>query len=94
MADAEQLRRALWRQPFHSFMLVMADGTVYSVPGPEWLSVPPVITRPKRVAYYVMPDSGTVGDVENYELRWLDLHQITDVIETRVSVAETEGNGE
>ena len=58
MTGADPIRRLLVRQPFRPFDLVMVDGTVYRVPGPEWLSVPPAETRPQEVAYYVKPDPG------------------------------------
>ena len=93
MTGADPIRRLLVRQPFRPFDLVMVDGTVYRVPGPEWLSVPPAETRPQEVAYYVKPDPGTGNQVESYEVHWLDLHQIMEVIESRVSAARSEGNG-
>jgi hypothetical protein len=93
MTHADPIRRALTRQPFRPFDLVMSDGTVYTVPGPEWLSVPPAVTRPQEVAYYVKPDPGEAGQVESYEVHWLDLHQIMEVIESKVSAARAEGNG-
>ena len=93
MTGADPIRRALTRQPFRPFDLVMVDGTVYTVPGPEWLSVPPAVTRPQEVAYYVKPDPSEASQVESYEVHWLDLHQIMEVIESKVSAARTEGNG-
>ena len=57
MAQAEQLRRALKRQPFRPFRLRMVDGTIYTVPHPDWLSVPPAEIRPREVAYYQKPES-------------------------------------
>ena len=94
MTSADQIRRALKRQPFRPFDLKMVDGTVYTVPGAEWLSVPPAEIRPQEVAYYVKPEPGTGNQVESYEVHWLDLHQIAEVIEARVTAAKAEGNGE
>jgi hypothetical protein len=93
MTSADQIRRALRRQPFRPFDLKMADGTVYTVPGIEWLSVPPAEIRPQEVAYYVKPEEGTGGQLESYEVHWLDIHQIIEVIESKVSLAKAEGNG-
>ena len=45
------------------------------------------------MAYYEKPDPGTGNQVESYEVHWLDLHQIMEVIESRVSAARSEGNG-
>ena len=94
MTHADQIRRVLTRQPFRPFDLKMVNGTVYTVPGPEWLSVPPAVTRPQEVAYYVKPEPGAGNQVESYEVHWLDLHQIIEVIETMVSADLAEGNGE
>jgi hypothetical protein len=93
MTSADQIRRVLMRQPFRPFDLKMVDGTVYTVPGIEWLSIPPAEFRPQEVAYYVKPEPGKGGEFENYEVHWLDLHQIIEVIESRVSAARSEGNG-
>ena len=41
MAQAEQLRRVLTRQPFRPFAIRMVNGTSYGVPHPDWLVVPP-----------------------------------------------------
>jgi hypothetical protein len=93
MTHADQIRRVLTRQPFRPFDLKMVDGTVYTVLGPEWLSVPPAEIRPQEVAYYVKPEPGTGGQFESYEVHWLDLHQIIEVIESRVSAPKAGGNG-
>jgi hypothetical protein len=94
MTSADQIRRALMRQPFRPFTLKMTDGTIYTVPGAEWLSVPPAVTRPQEVAFYVKPEPDEASQVESYEVHWLDLHQIMEVIESKVSAAKVEGNGE
>ena len=58
MTGVDPIRRAVTRQPFRPFNLKMVNGTVYNVPGPEWLSVPPADFRPQEVAYYVKPEAG------------------------------------
>jgi hypothetical protein len=93
MTGVDPIRRALTRQPFRPFNLKMVDGTVYTVPGPEWLSVPPAEFRPQEVAFYVQPEPGTGNQFSSYEIHWLDLHQISEVIESRVSAA-AKSNGE
>jgi hypothetical protein len=94
MAQADQLRRVLTRQPFRPFKLRMVDGTLYEVPHPDWLSVPPAALRPREVAYYLKPASvPTDEEVESYEVHWLDLSLISEVIELKVSAARAEGNG-
>jgi hypothetical protein len=70
------------------------DGTVYSVPHPDWLSVPPA-RRPREAVYYLMPEEGTASQVDDYEVHWLDLNLISEVIETMVSAQpKAKGNGE
>jgi hypothetical protein len=83
MAQAEQLRRVLRRQPFRPFRLKMVDGTLYHVEHPDWLSVPPV-RRPREAVYYLMPEGGAER-LEEYEVHWLDLGLIAEVIEPAVS---------
>jgi hypothetical protein len=94
MAQAEQIRRVLKRQPFRPFQIKMVDGTLYSVPHPDWLSVPPA-RRPREAVYYKMPEEGA-GQVDDYEVHWLDLALISEVVETMVSTTESkaQGNGE
>jgi hypothetical protein len=94
MVQAEQIRRALRRQPFRPFRLRMVDGTIYTVPHPDWLSVPPAEIRPREVAYYQKPESVPTDVVESYEVHWLALALISEVIETMVSAPATAGNGE
>jgi hypothetical protein len=84
MAQAEQLRRVLRRQPFRAFRLRMVDGREYVVPHPDWLSVPPG-PRPREAVYYAMPEGGAA--VEEYEVHWLDLALIGEVIEAVVPAA-------
>jgi len=80
MAQADQLRRILTESPFLPFELRMADGTLYRVRHPDYLSVPPV-PRPREVAYYELAATQTEEPPERYTVRWLDLALISEVIE-------------
>ncbi len=93
MAQAEQIRRVLRRQPFRPFQIKMVDGTLYEVPHPDWLFRAPR-GAPREAVYYKMPEEGTANQVDGYEVHWLDLNLISEVIETMVSSAKSEGNGE
>jgi hypothetical protein len=75
MAQVEAIRRAMHTQPFKPFVLRLVDGTIYEVPHPDWLSIPPV-PRPREVTYYATQRDG--ADI--YETHWIDLGLILEVI--------------
>ena len=47
-----ELRRAVTTTPFTPFKVVMADGTRYRVPSPEWIAYP----QPTRLCTIAQPD--------------------------------------
>jgi hypothetical protein len=73
----------------------MVDETVHTVKHPDWLSVPP-IDRPREVDYYQMPDGAPAVPANDYEVHWLDVALISEVIEPATSPAgpKAEGNGD
>ena len=91
MATREQVRRALRQQPFRPFRLRMVDGKEYTVPDIEWLSIPP-FDRVREIAFYVKPTDVPADQVQDYEVHWLDLGLISEVIEERVTTASPTGD--
>jgi hypothetical protein len=75
MATAESIREAKHAEPFRPFSIRLVDGTVYDVKHPDYISVPPT-RRPREVQYYLV----TNGDGEEYQMRWIDLGLIMEVI--------------
>ena len=51
MTTAE-MRKAVTALPFTPFKVVMADGTRYNVPSPEWIAYP----QPTRLCTIAQPD--------------------------------------
>ena len=68
MADVQNIRDALHREPFHPFTIELVGGKSYSVPHPEVMLVPP-IPRPRHVMLW-----------EREHTHWIDVNLILDVI--------------
>jgi hypothetical protein len=95
MRSIDQIRQAMHAQPFRPFSLKLVDGTIYTVPHYDWLSIPPV-RRPREVIYFSVPSDA--GNGEDYESHWIDLSLILEVIVSREPAASArespaEGNG-
>jgi hypothetical protein len=75
MAQVESLRSALRTQPFRPFELKLVDGSVYKVPHPDYLIIPPV-RRPREAIFF----STATGGAEEYDAHWLDLGLICEVV--------------
>ena len=77
MATAESIRQAKHAQPFRPFSMRLVDGTIYDVKHPDYISVPPT-PRPREVQYYLVTEGN--GEGEGYQIRWIDLGLIMEVI--------------
>ena len=71
----KQIREVITASPFLEFSLRMADGTVYEVPHPDFLSIPPV-EHPRVVLYYERIN----GSAEDCRQRWLEPGLIAELI--------------
>jgi hypothetical protein len=94
MATAEQFREAKNAVPFQPFSFRLVDGTVYTVKGRDWISVPPA-KRAREMWYYAMIDG---ADPEEYETHRIDLSLVTEVIlppngQAATSAPTSEDNG-
>jgi hypothetical protein len=89
MALLEQIRQAKNAQPFRPFSLKLADGTMYTVKHPDYISVPPV-PRPREVIFYVQ------GEDDDYHSHWIQISLILEMIvpsEAEAPRQRIEGNG-
>jgi hypothetical protein len=75
MATADTIRQVAQAQPFQPFTLRLIDGTEYQVKHPEYISVPPA-PRAREVLYYLAVN----GDGERFQMRWIDVGLISEVI--------------
>jgi hypothetical protein len=75
MATAETIRQVARAQPFQAFTLRLIDGTEFDVRHPDYISVPPA-PRAREVLYYTL----ATGDPERFQMRWIDVGLISEVI--------------
>ena len=88
MATADTIRNARDAQPFQPSTLRLVDGKEYEVKRREWISVPPA-PRAREILYYVpIPD-----DTERYQVRWIDLGLVAEVIVPSSAHRGSDGNG-
>ncbi len=93
MATRNQVREALRRQPFRSFLLRLADGTGYVVRHPEFLAIPPV---PHRMEAFLYTEGERPGEFTSH---WIDLLNVVEIVSPAPAEASplpagpSEGNG-
>ncbi len=75
MATADTIRQIARAQPFQPFTMRLIDGSEYDVSHPDYVSVPPS-PRAREVLYYLPVN----GDSERFQMRWIDVGLISEVI--------------
>ena len=94
MAQIESIRRAMHAQPFRPFGIKLANGEVYTIRHPDYISIPPV-QRPREVVFHTATAEGS----DDYQTHWIDLGLVMEIIvpiEPHAAASaqpQAEGNG-
>jgi hypothetical protein len=79
------IRETMHAAPFKAFDIKLVNGTVYHIPHPDYISVPPA-PHAREIIVYLDTANG-----DGYGIRWVNLGLVIELIVQSVPAAENGG---